>query len=131
MLSTNDCGKATSKMTAEAMAMTSSAVPRQAPWPHELGQSWDNVRDAHLLLIDEAIAAIPPYPEERFKGRGIVVGVNAKPGMSSGKNLDHGYFPGAWVLVQELRRQGCTLPITFAHLGAYDRFGDCYTSHGL
>src|SRR5262249_38949496 len=36
---------------------------------------------------------------------------------SSGKNLPQGYLPGAWVLASELRRLGCALPITFAHLG--------------
>src|SRR5262249_33728210 len=60
---------------------------------------------------------VRPYPEGRYAGRGIVTCVNAKPGLSSGKDLPHGYFPGAWVLVKELRRLGCTLPVTFAHLG--------------
>lgn len=86
------------------------------PWPSEWAK-WDCTRDAFLLLIEEAIAKIPPFPEGRYQGRGIVISVNAKPGMSSGKHLPQGYFPGAWVLVRELRRLGCRLPIVFTHLG--------------
>jgi hypothetical protein len=78
---------------------------------------WENVRLAHIALLEEAILDCPPYPQDRYRGRGIVTCVSAKPGWSSGKNLPHGYFPGAWVLVKELRRLGCNLPITFAHLG--------------
>lgn len=85
-------------------------------WPQDWAK-WDCTRDAHILLMREAIATCPPYPEDRYSGKGIVVSVNAKPGMSSGKHLPQGYFPGAWVLVRELRRLGCELPITFAHLG--------------
>jgi len=78
---------------------------------------WDNVRDAHIQLLDEVAVAAPIFPEGRYKGRGIVSCVSAKSGWSSGKCLDHGYLPGAWVMVKELRRLGCKLPITFAHLG--------------
>jgi hypothetical protein len=78
---------------------------------------WENVRLAHIHLLEEAIDGCRPYPAERNRGRGIVTCASAKPGWSSGKNLPHGYFPGAWVLINELRRLGCTLPITFAHLG--------------
>ena len=113
------CSEARKEMTPAAMAALIRGCP-PGPWPHGW-TGWDCVRDAHLQLLDETIAATQPFPEERFaKGRGIVVAVNAKPGFSSGKNLDHGYLPGAWVLVQELRRLGCTLPVTFAHLGAHE-----------
>ncbi len=78
---------------------------------------WENVRQAHVRLLERAIAQCPPYPAGRYQGRGIVTCVSARPGVSSGKDLPQGYFPGAWVLVQELRRRGCTLPVTFAHLG--------------
>jgi hypothetical protein len=78
---------------------------------------WENVRLAHIGLLEQAIARCRPYPAGRYRGRGIVTCVSAKPGWSSGKNLPQGYLPGAWVLVKELRRLGCTLPVTFAHLG--------------
>lgn len=76
-----------------------------------------NVRQAFRELLDEHVANLPPRPEGSYHGRGIVVSVNAKSGRSSGKMLNQGYFPGAWVLVHELRRLGCQLPITFAYLG--------------
>jgi Mannosyltransferase putative len=78
---------------------------------------WHNVRLAHISLLEQAIENHRLYPEGRFRGRGIVICVNARSGWSSGKNLPQGYLPGAWVLVKELRRLGCTLPITFAHMG--------------
>jgi hypothetical protein len=89
------------------------------PFPSGWG-GWENVRLAHIHLLEKAIADCPPYPEGRFHDRGIVSCVSAKSGWSSGKNLPHGYFPGAWVLARELRRLGCELPITFAHLGSQE-----------
>jgi hypothetical protein len=92
------------------------AASQVGPFPMGWG-GWDNVRLAHIALLEKTIASHPPYPAGRFGGRGIVTCVNARPGWSSGKNLPHGYLPGAWVLIKELRRLGCTLPVTFAHLG--------------
>jgi hypothetical protein len=102
-------------MTAEEMAALIDGSP-PGPWPDGWA-GWDCVRDAHILLIDSFIQRMPEYPVGQFGGRGIVSCVSAKPGMSSGKDLAQGYFPGAWVMVKELRRLGCTLPITFAHYG--------------
>ncbi len=79
-------------------------------------QHWPNVVRAHTAILSEAAAQEHAYPGG-YSGRGIVSCVSAKPGYSSGKVLEHGYFPGAWVMVRELRRLGCTLPITFCHLG--------------
>jgi hypothetical protein len=85
-------------------------------WP-EGWAGWDVTREAHLLLMRERVANAPERCPGRGGGRGIVVNASGKPGMSSGKHLPNGYFPGAWVLARELRRLGCTLPITFAYLG--------------
>jgi hypothetical protein len=52
------------------------------------------------------IDATPLYPEERFAGRGIVIG---------GGGL--GYFTCAWICIGQLRRLGCRLPIQLWHLG--------------
>lgn len=57
-------------------------------------------------LRREFIAQIPPYPEGRSAGRGIVINAGGQK-----------YFTCAWVAVQMLRRHGCTLPIEFWHLG--------------
>lgn len=117
----NTCDKANPSMSVEDMTNLIKTSP-PGPWPGGNSEwaKWDNVRDAHLKLIEECIATIPEYPAEKYQGKGIVVSVNAKPGMSSGKQLAQGYFPGAWVLVKELRRLGCTLPITFTYMGALE-----------
>ncbi len=60
----------------------------------------------HADQLDEVAARDFPYPSERFAGRGIIV-----PG--GGPK----YFPSAWVCINMLRRQGCTLPIEVWHLG--------------
>jgi alpha 1,2-mannosyltransferase len=86
------------------------------PWA-EGWAKWPNVITAHRELCDEVARTTVTYPGG-FEGRGIVSCVSAKPGLSSGKNLSHGYMPGAWVMVKELRRLGCKLPITFCNLGA-------------
>jgi hypothetical protein len=99
-----------------------SIIKKRSPgnWPNDWAK-WDNVRDAFIILMKQEIEKDPrPMPGIGTGTRGIVVSVSAKPGFSSGKNLPHGYFPGAYVLVKELRRLGCKLPITFAHLGALE-----------
>lgn len=86
------------------------------PWPADWTK-WDVTQKAHIELLHETMRDTPAYPEGRWSGRGIVISVNAKPGHSSGKDLPHGYFPGAWIVVKELRRLGCELPILFTHMG--------------
>ncbi len=113
----NPCDRAHPGLSAAEMAQLIKECP-PGPWPSGWA-GWDNVRQAHIQLMDEAIANCPPYPGH-FQGRGIVSCVSAKPGLSSGKNLPHGYFPGAWCMLKELRRHGCTLPVLFCHLGALE-----------
>jgi hypothetical protein len=50
-------------------------------------------------MADEFLRSAPPWPEDRFRGRGIV--------MCSGDK----YFPSAWVCIRMLRHLGCELPI--------------------
>ncbi len=110
------CTQATEKLPVEAMMDLLRYAP-PGPWP-DGWHSWSNVEQAHIRLLDELVSKLTPYPESRFrKGRCIVSCVSAKPGHSSGKDLQHGYLPAAWVMVQELRRLGCSLPIFFCHLG--------------
>lgn len=78
-------------------------LPPAAQAPPDLGFVHE---DNALIKADEFIRTIPPYPEERFKGRGIVIcGGGTK------------YFPSAWVCVRQLRRLGCKLPVQLWHLG--------------
>lgn len=86
-----------------------------ASYPEDWAK-WDNVRSAHIRLLERELREPPPKPE--FRGvDGIVTCVSAKPGFSSGKSLKNGYLPGGYVLVRELRRLGCNLPICVGYLG--------------
>ena len=49
---------------------------------------------------DAFLRSVPPYPGERFAGRGVVI-----PGGGDT------YFPCAWVCIRLLRHVGCNLPI--------------------
>jgi hypothetical protein len=51
-------------------------------------------------VADDFVRRIPPFPNDRFSGRGIVI---------CGGGLT--YFPPAWVCIRLLRHLGCTLPI--------------------
>jgi FkbM family methyltransferase len=55
------------------------------------------------------IRRIPPFPNDRFSGRGIVV---CGGGVS--------YFTNAWVCINMLRQHGCHLPIELWHLGRHE-----------
>lgn len=58
-----------------------------------------------LEYSERFIATIPPFPNT-FHGRGIVIPAGGV-----------GYFPGAWISIQQLRRLGCALPIQLWYLG--------------
>ena len=57
-------------------------------------------------MLDAVAQTAPPYPAERFSGRGIVL-------CGGGET----YFPCAWVCIQMLRRSGCSLPIELWYRG--------------
>ncbi len=82
------------------------------PWPDGWA-TWDNVIEAHRLVFREKITKIPPYPVNKFTGKGIVI----SGGIEANDRLSHGYGPCIWVLVNELRRVGCDLPIQVWHMG--------------
>jgi hypothetical protein len=61
----------------------------------------------HQIGFEAAVAQSPPYPADRFDGRGIVI-------PAGGARL----FTCAWVAIGVLRRVlGCSLPIQVWHLG--------------
>jgi hypothetical protein len=63
-----------------------------------------NIHNAGMRC-DNFIETIPPFPD-RYHGRGIVICAGGAK-----------YFPNAWVCINMLRHQGCTLPIQLWHLG--------------
>lgn len=62
-----------------------------------------------LPAAADFIAAIPPYPEGRFSGRGIVICANGPI-----------YFTSAYIAIRLLRDHGCTLPVELWHLGQHE-----------
>jgi hypothetical protein len=68
--------------------------------------SKDESNRKYKELADEARAKVPPYPEDRFSGRGVII---------NGGGVK--YFTCAWVCLNMLRRTGCELPVEVWHLG--------------
>ena len=66
----------------------------------------DQVAEVHRKLLLDALSASEPYPRERFSGRGIVT-------CAGGPD----YFVCAWVMLNMLRKQGCSAPIECWYLG--------------
>lgn len=58
-------------------------------------------------VADDFLRNSPPFPEERFSGRGIVICGGGEP-----------YFPSAWVCIRMLRHLACGLPIELWQLSA-------------
>ena len=58
-----------------------------------------------LRRAEELLRTIPPYPIDRYIGRGIVI-------CGGGER----YLPCAWVCIRMLRHLGCALPIELWHL---------------
>jgi hypothetical protein len=67
----------------------------------------------HLKRLNEFVARDFPFPESRFRGRGIVI--------PAGGEI---YLSCAWVCIKMLRHLGCTLPIEVWHLGAEELDGE-------
>ena len=76
--------------------------------PGTLDASWKATSDAYAIEIGNQaeLAKSATYPQEKFAGRGIVVGAGGVK-----------FFGCAWVCVSMLRWLGCTLPVEFWHLG--------------
>jgi len=58
---------------------------------------------------EEFLAAIPEYPAERYRGRGIVIAAGGDR-----------FFPSLYVTVRALRHVGCRLPVQVWYLGRHD-----------
>jgi hypothetical protein len=83
-------------------------------WPAGWGD-WEVTHRAHRLAADRFLTYLPPYPAERYRGRGCVI---AGGGLA--------YFPSLYVTVRALRHVGWTLPIQVWYLGRDDELPGSY-----
>src|SRR5947209_8212678 len=93
-------------MPAEELAGLLDGPARAWPpgWEH-----WEVTHWAHRLAADRLLAALPPYPAGRFRGRGVVIAGGGPA-----------YFPSLYVTVRAIRRVGCSLPVQVWYLGRED-----------
>ncbi len=63
----------------------------------------------HIIAADEYARSLPPYPEGRYAGRGVVI-------VGGGS-----YWPSAYVTARMVRHVGCALPVQVWHLGERER----------
>src|SRR5262249_27084848 len=75
--------------------------PRRA-WPDDWPW-WGTTLEAHRRLAAEYFAGLPPYPDGKYQGRGIVI-------LGGGA-----FFPGVYVTVRMIRHFGSCLPIEVWH----------------
>lgn len=59
-----------------------------------------------LSQAEKFLAALPAYPHERYKGRGVVIAGGGER-----------FFPSLYVAIRALRHVGCRLPIQVWYLG--------------
>jgi hypothetical protein len=76
--------------------------------PRPQPDGWWNYPAVRAALADAAekfLADLPPFPEGRYRGRGVVI-------VGGGR-----YFPSVYVAVRALRHVGCTLPVRVYSFG--------------
>lgn len=93
-------------MSVERLAALIDGPPRAWPCGWE---DWEVTHQAHRRAADRFLAALPAYPEGRFRGRGIVIAGGGPA-----------YFPSLYVTVRAIRHVGCELPIQVWYLGRAD-----------
>lgn len=93
-------------MSPEALAALLAGPPRA--WPAGWGD-WEVTHEAHRLAAERFLAALPPYPSGRCRGRGVVI---AGGGAA--------YFPSLYVTVRALRHVGWEGPVQAWYLGRAD-----------
>jgi len=110
-------------MAAERAALAAPSLPvtsgKTSP-PADVSPATDGAErvpvveeEQHRQLLEQVVENLPPFPAERFAGRGIVIcGGGAK------------YFPCLWVCIRLLRQLGCVLPIEVWHLGVREMTAD-------
>jgi FkbM family methyltransferase len=83
-------------------AMTALLREPRRTWPDDWPY-WGTTLEAHRALAAEFEKQLPPYPEGKYRGRGIVI-------LGGGP-----FFPGVYVSVRMIRHFGCELPIEVWH----------------
>lgn len=68
-------------------------------------RAWPNVQEAYRQAMQRAVETMPPYPQRKYQGRGIVI-------LGGGK-----YFASAYVTLRMIRHVGCSLPAEVWYLG--------------
>lgn len=69
-------------------------------WP-----TWDVTKRVHQVAADEFVRTTPPYPTDRYTGRGVVIAGGGR------------YWPSVYVTIRMLRHVGCKLPVEIWYLG--------------
>jgi hypothetical protein len=88
-------------------ASVSGVLARPRPSPRRAPRPAPVVEEATArAFCDQFIASVSEYPAHRFGGRGVVT-------CAGGPRL----LACAWVLLNMLRRTGCSLPVELWHLG--------------
>ena len=82
------------------LSLQGMPVPRTETWHLR-----PEVAEAHRLLIDQVVESEMAFPD-RFSGRGIVT--------CGGGSI---YFAAVWIMIDVLRKLGCSLPVEVWHLG--------------
>lgn len=91
------------EMSAEQLAELLNQPARA--WPPGW-EDWEVTHRAHQLAADQFLAALPPFPDGQYRGKGIVL-VGGGPA----------YFPSLYVAVRATRHVGWNLPIQVWYLG--------------
>jgi len=85
-----------------------AGLPAGSPSPGPKTNGWQTrpeVVEWHHRAADEFLESVPPYPADRFAGRGVVIAAGGA------------YWPSACVTVRMLRYVGCNLPVQVWYLG--------------
>lgn len=69
-------------------------------------EDWPVTRAAHLLASERYLSRLADYPQDRYRGRGIVIAGGGQR-----------YFPSVYVTVRAIRAVGCRLPVQVWYLG--------------
>ena len=100
------------EMSVEALAALLDQPPRL--WP-EGWEDWAVTADAHFLASERCLYRLGAYPEDRYRGRGIVIAGGGRA-----------FFASLYITIRAIRAVGCRLPIEVWFLGRNEEMPDRY-----